>query len=434
MTASVENEVNYAAMVFEVPGLEKAPNSDRLYLLRHAGITVIVDSSWLEREGQLAFLFPTEAQISEGLAWFANLHAQQDKNFDQGQKGYLGKNRRVKALKLRGNISSGLALPAEVVTAYTGGTGGVVPGDLVDTINGLEISRKFVIPVKEANLGKTQASLAKALKRVDEARFPQHIDTSHYLRNEYSIPDEAQVIVTQKLHGTSVRLGHVPVRRTLSWLERLAKRLGVNVTETEYAHIAGSRKVVKDPDNPNQNHFYSKDVWTEALDAWGRDIPKGFIVYGELVGYTSSGELIQRGYTYEAAPNEMHLYIYRVAITTDDNRLVDLTHDQVREFAFQQGLQVVPELWRGVKVDFDVESFSERNFYKEWVSNGQYFPDRPVALSPGGAGVDEGVVIRVDGRHDVADFYKHKNDSFLVFESKDLDKDEAAAEEEEEVE
>ncbi|URM87483.1 RNA ligase [Microbacterium phage DustyDino] len=436
MTASVENEVNYAGIVFEVPKIEKAPNSDRLYILRHAGLSVIVDESWVDREGELAILFPTESQISEGLAWFANLHASQDKNFDQGQKGYLGKNRRVKALKLRGNISSGLALPAEVVTAYTGGTGGIVPGDLVDTINGLEISRKFVLPVKEANLGKTQASLAKALKRVDEARFPQHIDTSHYLRNESSIPDEAQVIVTQKLHGTSVRMGNVPVRRTLSWLERLAKRLGINVTETEYAYIAGSRKVVKDPDNPNQNHFYSKDVWTEALDAWGRDIPKGFIVYGELVGYTSSGEVIQRGYTYEASPGSMDLYIYRVALTMEGGELVDLSHDQVREFGMRYGMQVVPELWRGRKVDLNtfLEGFTEKNFYKEWLGGHAQYADRPVALSPGGAGVDEGVVIRVDGRYDVADFYKHKNDSFLVFESKDLDQDEAAAEAEEEVE
>lgn len=439
MTASVENEVNYAGIVFEVPKIEKAPNSDRLYILRHAGLSVIVDESWVAREGELAVLFPTESQISEGLAWFANLHASQDKNFDQGQKGYLGKNRRVKAIKLRGNVSSALALPSEVIVGYTGRpTTEVVAGDLVDTINGLEISRKFVLPVKEANLGKTQASLAKALKRVDEARFPQHIDTSHYLRNESSIPDDALVIVTQKLHGTSVRLGNVPVRRQLSWLERLAKRIGIPVVETEYAHIAGSRKVVKDPDNPNQNHFYSKDVWTEALDVWGRDIPKGFIVYGELVGFTSSGEAIQRGYTYEASPGEMDLYIYRVALTMEGGELIDLTHDQVREFGTRYGMQVVPELWRGRHSDFYLHDFSEVDLYSEWArvdALGSFnYTERPVKLSPGGAGVDEGVVIRVDGRYDVADFYKHKNDSFLVFESKDLDQDEAAAEAEEEVE
>lgn len=425
MTATVENEVNYAAMVFEVPKIEKAPNSDRLYILRHAGISVIVDESWVPREGELAILFPTEAQISEGVAWIANLHSKQDLNHDQGQKGYLGKNRRVKAITLRKNVSSGLALPLEVVTAYTGASNALVDGVVVDTINGVEISRKFELPVKEANLGKTQASLAKALKRVDEARFPQHIDTSHYLRNESSIPDSAQVVVTQKLHGTSVRMGNVPVRRTLSWLERLAKRIGIPVVETEYAYIAGSRKVVKDPDNPNQNHFYSRDVWTEALDIWGREIPKGFVVYGELVGFTASGEAIQKGYTYEAAPADMSLYIYRVAVTTDSNRLIDLTHDQVREFGKQFGMNVVPELWRGRKADLPLEDFTEKDFYdtwgKAWKPGSFSYTERPVKLSPGGAGVDEGVVIRVDGPYDVADFYKHKNDSFLVFESKDLD-------------
>lgn len=435
MSAEVLNEVNYAAMVVKVPqSLRRAENSDRLYILDYAGLSVIVDSSWLDRAGEHAVIFPPESQISEGLAEYANLYAKQDLNRDQGTKGYLGKSRRVKAIRLRGNVSTALALPYEVVAEYASGASALQSplavwehlllaeaGTVLDTLDGVELCRKFVLPEKQDNLGKTQQSLAKALKRVDEARFPQHIETSHYLRNRDKIDDSDVVIVTQKLHGTSVRLGHVPVRRKLSWLDRLAKRVGIPVVEEEYAFIAGSRKVVKDPDNPNQNHFYSRDVWTEALDAWGRSIPKGFIVYGELVGFTGNGDPIQRGYTYEAQPNSMDLYVYRVAVTVEDGRLIDLSHDQANEFAAQHDMKVVPELWRGPHAALPLEKFTERNFYRDWVSGGVYFSEHPVALSPGGAGVDEGIVIRVDGKYDVADFYKHKNDSFLIFESKDLD-------------
>lgn len=447
--ATIENEVNYAALAVRVPkNLPKLPNSDRLYGLNVAGFLAVVDASWLERAGEIAVLFPAEAQISEGLAKFANLHRDFTLNESKSvvDSGYLEKNRRVRPMKLRGNVSKALLLPLEKVAAYVESQVGVEnhlaaweigllidEGDSFDTINGVELSRKYVVPVKQANLTPAQAKLAKAFKRVDEKIFPQHIETEQYLRNEGHVADSDIVIVTQKLHGTSVRFGNVPVKVEHTFWERLARKVGIRVPDYEYDRIGGSRKVIKDPKSETQNHFYSKDVWSDAAEFYGATIPKGYVVYGELVGYVDDAP-IQRGYTYESLPGvRPDLYVYRVAHVNEDGILHDLSWDQVKTFATSHGLKHTPELWRGPKAALVLENFMEKNFHDEHAKNwkpgsGPMYNEVPVALSPGGTGKDEGIVLRVDKGGEVPYLLKYKNDSFYLFEADELDTEEETIE------
>ena len=437
--ATIENEVNYAALAVRVPkDLPKLPNSDRLYGLNVAGFLAVVDGSWLERAGEIAVLFPAEAQISEGLAKFTNLHRDASLNQDTEESGYLEKNRRVRPMKLRGNVSKALLLPLEKVAAYVAQSTTLgkerlaaweiefllSEGESFDTINGVELSRKYVVPVKQANLSPAQAKLAKAFKRVDEKIFPQHIETEQYLRNEGHVVDSDIVIVTQKLHGTSVRFGNVPVKVEHTFWERLARKVGIRVPDYEYDRIGGSRKVIKDPKSETQNHFYSKDVWSQAASDFGDTIPKGYIVYGELVGFVD-GAPIQKGYTYEESPTfKPELYVYRVAHVNQDGVLHDLSWDQVKTFATSHGLKHTPELWRGPKAALVLDKFAEKNFYSEWVDGQAAYPDVPAQLSKGGTGKDEGIVLRVDKGGEVPYLLKYKNDSFYLFEADELDKGE----------
>lgn len=421
MSIEVKNEVNYAALVIEVPEPKKLPNSDRLYGIGVAGIEVVVDASWLERVGEKAVLFPAEAQLSETLTASANLYRHQEFNDDREEQGYLDDNRRIRALKLRGNISKGLILPLDKITGITSADADDFEvGQSFDTVWGVEISRKYALPVKGMPTSKEQAKLAKAFKRVDEKVFPMHIDTEFYERNEGHVQDEDTVIVTQKLHGTSVRFGNVPVKVEHTFWERLAKKLGIRVREHEYDLIAGSRKVIKDPKSTTQNHFYTDDVWSEAAQWYGRDLPKGFMVFGELVGFTPSGEPIQKGYTYEELPGIRELYVYRVAIVNEDGVLRDLSWDQVKKFAYTYGLKHTPELWRGPKLALSLDAFTEKRFIEEY-GLGAGYPDRPVGLSEGGTGKDEGIVIRVDRGGDVPYLLKYKNNSFYLHETAELD-------------
>lgn len=427
MSITLENEVNYAALVIEVPEPKKLPNSDKLYGIGVAGIEVVVDASWLERVGEKAVLFPAEAQLSHPLCAYANLYRHQEFNDDPKEQGYLDDNRRIRALKLRGNISKGLILPlskiAEITNAFADD---FEVGQSFDTVNGIEVSRKFALPIKGVPISKEQAKLAKSFKRVDEKVFPMHIDTEQYERNEGHVQPEDLVIVTQKLHGTSVRFGNVPVKVEHTFWERVAKKLGIRVREHEYDLIAGSRKVIKDPKSTTQDHFYSTDLWSEAAKLYGKGLPKGFMVFGELVGFVDPAGLspIQKGYTYEATPGAMNLYVYRVAIVNEDGVLRDLSWDQVKKFTYAYGLNHTPELWRGPKAALNLERFAERNFHSDWAEGrGSAAGDRPVALSAGGTGKDEGIVLRVDRGGDVPYLLKYKNNSFYLHETAELDQE-----------
>lgn len=420
---TVKGNVNYAATVVRVPKAVKAENSDRLYKLTTLGITVIGSEEWIAREGELAILFPSEVRLSDDYLRENNLYSSPELNKDTGEKGYVEKNGRVRAIKLRGNISNGMMMPLTSLT-YLGEIQ-FEEGVEFDTVGDVKVCEKYEIPVKEQNLTRAEQKHKRVLSRVGAEFLPEHYSTEHYLRNEKYLSEDDLLTVTQKLHGTSVRLANTVVRRELSWKDRVAKFFGVPVQETEYDLVAGSRKVIKDPNNPNQQHFYKQDVWSEALAIWGDQIPKNHIVYGELVGYLPGTETpIQAGHTYECKPGEMDLYVYRVATVTENGAMVDLSWEQVRAFCQQQSLNHVPELDAWYKWAFHPENLDERNFYKEYCTGGTY-RDRPVPLSPGGTGKDEGVTIRVERDRLVPEFYKMKNLSHYEFETKQLDTGEA---------
>lgn len=437
MTIEIKGTRNYSATVIRVPELRKAENSDNLYIIDMLGMTAIVDKSWGAREGQYALLFPAEVQLSEAFTKHNNLYRESSMNDNPAESGYIEKNRRVRALKLRGNISNALVLPLHSLSAIIPDgkyTYGPSEGDVFDTYAGIEICRKYVVPTKETHT-KAQAQIKKAFRRVDNTFLPENFETGQWLREEKTVEDHETVIVTQKLHGTSVRLANTIVNRQLKWYERALQKLGVDVKTHDYDLVAGSKRVIKDPNNPNQQHFYKQDVWTDALAEWGHLIPKNFVVYGELVGYTKDGAEIQKGHTYECGPNHflddmMQLYVYRVAVITEEAELVDLSWDQVRAFCARQGLKHVPELDRMPKAVFDVMDYNENNFWEKYqqdLRDGNEhvaYTDTPVKLSDGGTGKDEGIAIRVErGMNPL--LFKYKNKSHYLWETNELDTGEA---------
>lgn len=432
MSIEIKGTKNYSATVIRVPELRKAENSDKLYIIDKLGMTSIVDESWKDKVGELALLFPAEVQLSEEFTRSNNLYRHSEKNADRSKTGYLDDNRRVRALKLRGNISNGLALPLDSlgpvmdkVDLYWS-RDVFEEGMVFDTFGGHQICRKYVIEEKAAALTKGERQVKKAFKRVDSTFLPEHFETGQWMRERDSVPNDAELIITQKLHGTSVRLANTVVKRQLNWLEKIAQKLGVAVKDHDYDLVAGSRRAIKDPNNPNQAHFYKEDIWTDALRVYGDQLPKNFVVYGELVGFVpNTGTPIQEGHTYEDVPGDYSLYVYRVAIITEDAELVDLSWDQVKGFCERHGFTTVPELDRIPKMAFDIEEYNEQNFYMGWLQYGEgIYNERPVPISEGGTGKDEGIAIRVETKTG-PELYKFKNKSHYLYESNQLDTGEA---------
>lgn len=403
-TYEVRGNANYAAVVVEVKNLVDLPGLDNLRGLPVFGYTALVPRS--TQVGDVLVVFPAEVALSEAFASAHNLFRHADKNADPTITGYLEDNRRVRAIKLRGHVSSALALRADEVAPDA------PVGTSFDTIDGVTISEKYTVPVKAG----TQRANAqtKVWRRVEDKFLPQHIDSENYWRNSHLIGPDTWVTVSQKLHGTSWRGGRTIVKKQLNWRERLAKRFGVAVADTEYDYVFGSRKVIKDPHNPNQNHFYASDIWTD----FGRSIedllPDNVIVYGELIGWLPDGAPIQRNYTYNVPKGEMRLYVYRVAVVTNDGHLYDLSWRGMEQFCAERGLDVVPLLWEGVHSEFNPDDWTDITYSKDF--------SQALPLSEG-APCDEGVVVRAEGIVPVA--LKAKSPKFLLHESKMLDTGEA---------
>ncbi|ACF34258.1 RNA ligase [Mycobacterium phage Inca] len=429
---------NYAAQVVRVPATLELKGLDNL-----VGVPVLGCQALTQRdtkEGDLRIAFTVETQLSTDYAHYNNLFRDAERNEDPNETGYLENHRRIKAMKLRGHKSSALLMPLESV-AWTGvDPSELQEGDTFDTLNGHEICRKYELPVKHTH-GAKASKVQRAFKRVDSKVFPEHLDTDNFFRSAHLLEAGREVVVTQKLHGTSIRVGNVPVLRQKKWLERLINRW-VKTPDYEFDVVYGSRKVIKDVNNPNQNHYYQSDIWTEYGKKIAALIPEGFIVYGELIGWTSDGAPLQKGYTYDVPRGEAHLYVYRVAHINSQGHLSDLSWDGVKQFCQVRGLKWTPEMDRVSFGGADPEypSIEELTQYITQAMDMRYADhydktvagtavaaliDRPISLSDKKS-VDEGVCLRQDGL--VPTILKAKSPKFFEYETKLLDSGEVDTE------
>lgn len=427
MKFDAPKNANYAATVVAVHTIVDLEGLDNL-----VGVPVVGHQALTTRgieAGDLRVAFTAETQLSDDFCHENNLYRHADKNKDQSETGYLEDNRRVRALKLRGHVSNALLMPLDSL-AYTGiDPAQLSEGDAFDTLNGHEVCRKYELPVKHQQ-GQA-VKVARAFKRVDEKLFPEHLDTDQYWRNKHLLKPDREVVFTQKLHGTSWRGGNVPVRREKKLLERLLNKV-FKTPDYEYDVVFGSRKVIKDPNNPRQSHFYKDDIWTEYGKKIADLIPEGYMVYGELVGWTPDGVPLQKNYTYHLPKGECELYVYRVAHINAQGVMADLSWDGVKEFCQARGLKNVPELfrysgaetewWNSANLEWQVDNFMDRRYSEVHDAGEYYFPDVPLPLSDKKS-VDEGVCLRQEGL--VPRVLKAKSPKFLEHETKLLDKGEA---------
>ncbi len=192
---TLEHEINYAPTVIRIGEHIHYDNMDNLVGINHNGLVALVpkgDPNYAT--DQLALFVPAGAQISQYFTQKLNLYRDITKNADStATPGYLEPNRRIKALRLRGVVSSGLVLPISFFTKEI-----LEPGTQFDTINGEEFSRKYIVPSTPPN----QKKKAKTLQPlVAEEFFPEHFNTPFLLPNLDRLDPDMPIYVTQKVHG-----------------------------------------------------------------------------------------------------------------------------------------------------------------------------------------------------------------------------------------
>lgn len=402
----------YYALVTKLNNLHKDPNSDNLWLADCFSEGVIVGPGMNENE--LILYLPTDGEIER---WFGNEFCLFRKNEDgTSQGGYIENNGHIRAIKLRGNQSSGVVIALDKVYEKFGDQGWK-DGDKVNTINDKEFCCKYIPKRKNGSINYSKTSYkGRKAEGITYPEFSMHTDTEQLAYNLDKFRPGDILNMTLKMHGTSQRSMNTYAELPNGFFRRLFHMK----KRTKQAYVLGTRRCVV---TENSQGYYGNDQFRmphhEALKPYLED---GMEVFYEVVGYYGPNEentimpigdnakvndkafVKQFGkrsiFSYGCNPGESKMYIYRI---TSNNGEKEWTPDEITEWCNTHGFNRVP-----VIEDFEfttVEDLQERI--------NKYFED--LADPIGRTHVKEGVVVRIVNRRTFTAF-KSKTYEFKVIE------------------
>lgn len=388
------------AIITSLANVRKHSNADRLKLATVLGTQVIVGLD--AKDGDLVVYFDSNLRLSYEYLYYNNLYSNKEMNSDPTQKGYFGKNGRVKAQRFRGEISNGYVADFSSLDAVKGivdNNQRVYPsfylkkGDEFTHINGVEICSKYIVPVKHYSMqGKAK------IHPVVSDMFWKHWDTKQLMREKDRIVP-GPLYVEEKIHGTSGRTGKVLCYTGKKWYQ-FWKPI------TEWKVISGTRRV-----DDIKFHMYSERHLIEEKIA--PHLHKGEEVYYEIFGHKATGGEIQTRYSYGCTGGEYKVMLYRVTITTPDGYSIDLNREQVYKRAEELGLEK-PVL------------LTTRFMFED--SNIDDICEQIMDFAKGRSTLDantlrEGVVVWFKNCNGNWSCLKYKGEEFLLDESKQKDKE-----------
>lgn len=366
---------NYAARIARIDEIHPIPDAHSIVKAVLGTDTVVVGKDM--KVGDVVVFFPVGCCISEKYLRFHNLYdssnsvlnanrddyanlnleiqaimikpAKDEEDISKLQElesrrkrmiGFFNKQGRVRCIKLRGEMSMGYVAPVSTLEAVWPELKTVLwPHELgknYDMVGNDQLCWKFIPPVKSEPEDAMPAgykmpwymrSLRKLKKfdRLIPGFFRPHYDTAHLERNAHLIDPEDVITETVKVHGTSVILANLPVRRKLNWWERFLKKLGMKVEEREFGDIYSTRRVIQNkyinPFASRANNEPGNEYQAVNQDFIGFLTP-GMSVYGEIAGYKPSGKPIQapKGieHDYGCRPGQYVFMPYRIT-ETDEN-------------------------------------------------------------------------------------------------------------------
>lgn len=391
---------NYLSKIVKIDSFRKHndPEVQKLKCCTVDGFNIITG---IDSEPGLYVYFPVLSQINNDFLSYANLYRHKELNKDPEQSGMFGDNGRVKAIKLRGEISEGFILPITVFENYIVSVTNqelkyVEEGTEFDAIEheGKEfwVSKKYIAERQysqslSSSQTKPRHKILKRLDRIREDQFRFHYTTSLIKKCPYVINPNSLIQMSYKIHGTSGISAYVLCHQPLTWKQKIAKWL-TKESFDKYDYIYSSRTVIKNKFyNPQVGSgYYSEDIWAEADKIVRPCLTKGQTAYYEIVGFLPNGKYIQPGYDYGCIPpkpgetftHERHfkVRIYRVTMTNVDGKVVEYTPLQVQQWCNKVGLTPVEECYFGKAKDLypDLDTFNHWNEnFIERLSNDKRF-------------------------------------------------------------
>ena len=419
-----ENSKNYVCSVVEVKQVFDIENADNIKKVIVQGNSVVVSKD--VKQGDKMLYFCSGTKLSADYCKENNLYDKEELNKDTTKKGFISSRQsRVKAIRLRNIISDGMLMPLISLGENIANT--LKVGDEFTDIDGVAICEKWIPKVLERTSERNNKKDKQAVKinRLVDEQFYFHNDTSNFRKNTHKIEPNDIVGIHYKKHGCSIVIGNVLVNRQLSWLEKIAKKIGVKVQETDYDIIYSSRKVIKNQYlNPTQSKgYYREDIWGVVAKEVGHLIPKNWTLFGEVIGYTQSGSAIQAKYDYGCEVGSHKFYVYKISVVNEDGKVIFLTDKQIEEYCEKVGLLYKDTfIYYGYAKDLYpqlcIDEYWQDNFLaeleKDYNEKNCYICKNKVP--------EEGIIIRKENTYEY-EAYKLKSKRFLLAESEEQEKE-----------
>ena len=437
-----ENSKNYACSVVEIKDVFPIEGADKIQRCNVNGNDVVISKDI--KIGDKMLYFVSGTRLNSDYCKYNNLLDKAEFNIDTTKKGFISyKQFRIKAIKLKGIISDGMLMPLDSLDAFhLDLKKNVKVGDEFTDIGDYSLCEKYFVPVRNSNPGGKAPKQPKRISRLVENQFFLHGDTDNLRKNIHKINPNDIIGIHYKKHGTSFVAGNILVKKNLKWYERLAKRLGLDIVDTQYDIVYSSRKVVKNEylNTETGAGYYGEDIWGEVAKEIGHLIPKNWTLYGEILGYTSSGAYIQQDFDYGCEQGKHKFYVYKISVVNSDGKLIYLTDKQIEEYCEKVGLlykdtfiyygtvfQHLTNL-RREGINFDERDWREK--YLSWLEKEYNEKDCYMCTNKV---PEEGVIIRIEKTFEY-EAYKLKSKRFLLKESELQEKEVSNIEDEENLE
>ena len=415
---NVKNQSNYLAKIVAINKLVPIQGADKIQstIIDYNNIIVGKDTNL----GDVVVYFPVECQINSELLSYLNLYSNSDLNKDTTQKGFFGTQGRVKCVSmLKGTVKSeGFCIPLLSLKEFIVDKFGNFPADKnvlgisFDYYNDFQICKKYELDSFQDVKTKKEKSTNKLKFILVDKQFKFHGDTSHLKQNIFKFNLDDIVVITNKVHGTSFIGAHVKINKNLTWFQKIGIKVGLNRDTTEWGYVWSSGKPknnlpkgVSSKTNKwaTNTKYYTYDVWQANWSKISNIIPKGYSIYGEIIGQN-----IQGPYTYGIIGNK--LLVYKITVTNEDGVTHTLDWNSVKDFCKKYKLEHVQELYVGPLNKFG-------STYDDVIENlsKQYLEKDTVCGNP-----DEGITIQSYANKE---WYKLKSFRFLKKESETLDQE-----------
>ena len=306
-----------------------------------------------------------DTQISEEFAEANDLVRYRDESGNI-RGGFFEANRRVRTQKFRGAKSEGFWCPLSYLDYLHIDISSIIEtfeekGEYTfTTLYGKSICNKYYTPATLRAI--KNKNNTKNIKRGETLYFPKHIKDTIQLRHILdNVPHPSLIYITEKLHGTSQRMGYVLDDVYLPWWKQYLNKVHSFFPEYSYTTLIGTRNVILQ--KTTGSGYYGSHSFRYAL-AGGLILKKGEILYGEVVGYVHGNTPIMPSqkieksevkelvpiygdtmrFTYGCKEGESKFYVYRIIHMGEDGHYVELSWPQVKKRCRELGILHVPDV------------------------------------------------------------------------------------------